>query len=187
MTRATRLAGMFAVFCLCAVPPARAQTRAATSFEQLQVLVQPGDTVSVTDSTGTRASGTVRSLSRSLLEVDFGGMPRRFAESDVATIQQRRGDSLKNGALWGLGVGAGFAATALALLSGGDCYDTANCFGFAAAAIGVYGGIGAGIGTGVDAMIKGQQVVYQAPVSARLQIAPLVTRRSKGVQLAFGF
>ena len=39
----------------------------ASSFEQLQVFVKAGDTVSVRDSTGTETTGTIKSLSSSSL------------------------------------------------------------------------------------------------------------------------
>jgi len=50
---------------------------------------------------------------------------------------------------------------------------------------------GAGIGAGVDPVIKGPKlVVYRGTgpqASARLSLSPLVTARTKGVRLAFSF
>ena len=52
-----------------------------------------------------------------------------------------------------------------------------------------YGGIGAGIGVGGDAMVDGQQVIYASaqPLAARLTIAPLLTARRQGVLMSWRF
>ena len=178
---------LMAVSLLGVVPSARAQEIAATSFEQLKLLIRPGDSISVTDRTGTTSTGTVRGLSDSTLEVDLGGQPRAFVEPDVRTIRQRRGDSLTNGALWGLAVGAGLAAVSASLV-GVDCYGTANCVGNVAGAIGTGAAMGAGIGVGIDALIKGRKVIYQSPTGAnRLNVVPLLTSHGKGVLLSLNF
>src|SRR5688500_11869267 len=79
----------------------------ATSFDQLSVLVRPGDTVTVTPDSGTPFSGKISSLSSSGLTLLVGKELRAVQENDVATIRhRRRQDSLSNGALWGLGAGA---------------------------------------------------------------------------------
>ena len=73
-----------------------AQTEAragvAASFEQLQVLVSPGNTVTVIDVAGSQASGRVDSLTPSVLSLDVNGPRRDFSEADVTVIRQRRGD-----------------------------------------------------------------------------------------------
>ena len=74
-----------------------AQTEAragvAASFEQLQVLVSPGNTVTVIDVAGSQASGRIDSLTPSVLSLDVNGPRRDFSEADVTVIRQRRGDS----------------------------------------------------------------------------------------------
>lgn len=79
----------------------------ATSFEQLRVLVGPGAKVTVINSTGDQTTGTISALTTSSLSLGVDGRLRDFGERDVATIRQRRSDSLGNGAKWGLGIGAG--------------------------------------------------------------------------------
>ena len=79
------------------------------------------------------------------------GQRRDLREADVTTIRQRRGDSLQNGALAGLCIGAGLTAILFAL-SGDDVNG-----GWAALGIAIYGGVGAGIGVGVDALIVTRQ------------------------------
>jgi len=75
------------------------------------------------------------------------GLPREIPTTWVTRIQ--RGDSLRNGALIGALAGAGFALDRL-----GHC--EMNCYG---AFVPVLGGIGAGIGTVVDALRR-STIVY---------------------------
>jgi hypothetical protein len=78
------------------------------------------------------------------------GHSREIPTTRVAKIQ--RGDSLRNGALIGFLVGAGFAVDRL-----GDC--EMNCYG---AFVPVLGGMGAGIGTLVDAFRR-STTLYVVP------------------------
>jgi ABC-type Fe3+-hydroxamate transport system substrate-binding protein len=168
-----------------AAPMAEAQTL-ASSFEQLQVLVKSGDTVSVTDSAGREMSGRITSLSPSSLVLLVDGVQRDLSESEVGMVRQRRQDSLGNGAKWGLGIGAGLGlAAGLAIASE---YSEARGAYIPILAL-VYGGIGAGVGAGMDALILSNQVIYFKPPrsSARVTVSPLVTPERKGVLFAFGF
>jgi hypothetical protein len=174
----------FALACVAVERPLLAQG-VATSFDQLQVLVAAGDTVTLTDSTGADIRGVVSALSASTLSLGVDGAQRDFLERDVALIHQRRGDSLGNGALRGLAIGAAFPLVAFAAC-GGDC-EGAGALVVAAAA--AYGGIGAGIGVGIDALVKGDVLVYQRPTPAArgLRLTPMLTRRGAGVSIAVGF
>ena len=95
--------------------PAEAQELAGT-FDQLRVLVKPGDTLTVVDDAGQRVRGKVVSLSNSVLNLTVSGTPRQFLSTDVNTIEKRGADSLKNGALIGLAVGGGIGAAGNARL-----------------------------------------------------------------------
>ena len=168
-----------------AAPAAQAQTLAG-SFDQLQVLVKPGDTISVTDATGRELTGRIESLSQSSLSLLVAGARHDLPEREVRTIRQRRSDSLANGAKWGLGIGAGLGlAGGLAIASeyseGGGVYIPILAL--------VYGGIGAGVGAGLDALILSNQVIYfKSPGSvAKVTVSPLVTSERKGVVVVFGF
>jgi hypothetical protein len=155
-------------------------------FSQLNTRLRPGDTIWVTDAQGREVKGRILSLNTDEVTLE-GGRRRSFGAPDVSTIQLRRNDSLANGALIGLGVGGGL--TLVACLVSVDSSDAGWC----AAAAAVYGGIGAGIGVGIDALIPGKKVLaYRAPASvadppARLSIAPVVTPRAKGVAVSFAF
>lgn len=157
----------------------------AGSFEQLRVLVKVGDTVSVTDGTGQEIRGTIAELSSSSLALLVGGNRRTLSENDIRMMRQRRSDSLANGAKWGFGIGAG-----LGLLGGlaiaAEYDDSAALVPLVAL---LYGGLGTGIGVGVDAMISGTQVIYSRPAasSARLTLSPLLARDRRGVLVSLGF
>jgi hypothetical protein len=154
-------------------------------FSQLNTRLVPGDTVWVTDAQGREVKGRILSLGTDALALEGGG--RTYGPSDVATIQVRRADSLRNGALIGLGVGGGLVL--VACVANAESEDVGWCVLGAA----IYGGIGAGIGVGIDALIPGKKILaYRAPGSSgaagpRLSVAPLITPRAKGVALSFAF
>jgi hypothetical protein len=173
---------------LAAPGPALAQ-EPVRSFDQLNTRLKPGDTVYVTDAQGREIKGRILSLGTDALALEGGG--RTYGPADVATIQVHRADSLRNGALIGLGIGSGLALAGClaAELSEGDSEHAGWCVLGAA----VYGGVGASIGIGIDALIPGKKIVaYRAPGSAglshaRLSVAPVVTPRAKGVAVSFAF
>ena len=154
-------------------------------FAQLNTRLVPGDTVWVTDAQGREVKGRILSLGTDALALEGGG--RTYGPADVTTIQVRRADSLRNGALIGLGIGGGLVL--VACLANAESGDAGWCVLGAA----IYGGIGAGIGVGIDALIPGKKLVaYRAPGSAglshaRLSVAPVVTPRAKGVAVSFAF
>ena len=148
--------------------PALAQEQ-ATTLEQLRVLVKPGDTIRVTDAGGAEVKGTIEGLSSSELELRVGDGERRLKEADIVKIRQRRDDSLADGARKGFAVGAVLGALA------GVALVRETGAGFAVFAAGLYGGIGAGIGTGLDAMVTHDRTIYNSigappekPVGIRL-------------------
>jgi hypothetical protein len=64
-----------------------------------------------------------------------------------------------------------------------------NAGAFMALGVLMYGGIGAGIGAGFDALIEGRRVIYARSGSARstLTVAPLLGKSRKGVRLSLRF
>ena len=148
------VAALAVVAILTSVGDAGAQELAGT-FDQLRVLVKAGDRIRVIDTSGLDIRGTIADIGSSSLALVSDGTRRDLAERDIATIYQRRPDSLANGALWGFGIGAGLG------LAGGIALSD---IGSSAAIIPIftllYGGIGAGIGTGLDAMVSAERVIY---------------------------
>jgi hypothetical protein len=141
---------------ICA--PADAQ-EVATTIDQLRVLVRPGDEVTVTDASGNAMKGRISTLSPSSLELIVGGSERTLGESDLRRIRQKRQDPLSNGARNGFLVGGVFGA-----LVGFAAIREVGTLGVGVMplAIGLYGGLGAAAGVGIDAMITSDQVIFDS-------------------------
>ena len=80
VARAARWCAAVFLLVIATAPMVEAQVL-ASSFNQLQVLVKPGDTVRVTDGTGVEVRGTIGALSPSSLEMVIEGNRRIFAEN----------------------------------------------------------------------------------------------------------
>ena len=158
----------------------------ATSFERLRSLLKPGDTIQVTDANGRKTTGKVLQLTASSLEIQIGKqrVPKPgLAERDVREIKLERHDSLLNGMLIGLAVGAGPGIFFIAGRSGGSdpIQDASTAIGLVV----VPGALGAGIGALIDALIFKRPTVYRAtsPKSSGVQVSPLASKSATGVQI----
>jgi hypothetical protein len=184
MTRALIVLG------LCVAAPAAAAAQGiATTFQELRLLVRQGDTVTVTDVNGQEVSGKITNLSASSLALTANNHAWEWREVEVATIKQRRGDSLANGALIGLGIGAGLTAIGFAVWVNSETYGGQASAGEAVGVTALYGGLGAAIGIGVDALITRRQVVFEkrAASGVTFQIVPLLTPTRAAGRLSIGF
>lgn len=163
--------------------PASGQ-ESATSFTELRLLVRPGERVTVVDTTGREATGRISELLPSSITLLVDRQPRAWQEDQVSLIRQRRRDSLGNGALWGLAIGAGLA-TALVIAEPPNEDDV----GWALLAIGVYGAMGTGVGVGVDALITRRQVIYERPATrgTAIGVGTSLTPRRAGAFLSLRF
>jgi hypothetical protein len=158
----------------------------AGSFDQLRVLVAPGQTITVVSADGSSVKGQVLALSPSSLRMAVGGVTRDFAERDVEQVRQRRPDSLANGARNGFftGVGLGVLGGIVVIASeGGDEW------GYLVLGTLTYAALGAGVGVGIDAMIEKERPIFVRRPTARasLQFAPLVGRNRGGMRVAISF
>ena len=171
------------VFFLMFLTSVECSAQLVSSFEQLQLLVKPGDNIYVTDAAGVTTKGRIAELSPSSLGLVVKGSRRNLSQTDVHEIRQGRGDSLWNGALIGAAVGGGLTAIAVTAV---DC-----CYTFGADAYGAVAysaGIGAAIGVGLDALIPSKQLIFNKSRSAgKFQIKPILNRSDKGVKVAFSF
>lgn len=172
---------------MAAVPMVQAQ-EIASSFDQLRVLVKPGDTVSVTETSGLQITGKIASLSSSSLEVMTRGRRTALAQDEVSTVSRQRHGDLATGAKWGFGIGAASGGLLSALGCGLE-YSGSECAALIPLAAAVWGGIGSGIGVGISSLRTSQHVIYGKPGSpnARLGVSPLVTRERKGLFVSLGF
>ena len=151
----------------------------------------PGAYTTVQLVNGSRGTGTLVSVSNDQVEITprtrFPTSARTIAFANIQTIQQGRGDSLVNGALWGgvsSGVGALMVVNAVLGCDGCHWESAAAPLGI----MGLFGGIGAGVGAGIDAL-RGERgrVVYSRPTAHTVGMAPIVGRNRKGVLLSVRF
>lgn len=172
------------VFLLAAALPSSVRAQGiARTVDELRLLVKAGDTVRVTDASGREVSGKIVTLAPQSIELRVDDNPQLWNEADIASVSHRRPDSLANGAWWGLGIGAGLVSLAVAVVGVEDGEE-----GGAALAIGFYGAVGAGIGTGIDALIKKWRVIYQKPATTTgWHVEPIATPHAMGARLSVRF
>ncbi len=177
-----------AVFLLLCAGATRVDAQGvASSFDQLSVLVKPGDKISIVDMTGREAEGRIGKLSRDELTLVTKAGARQLGERDVARIRQRRSDSLQNGAIIGAAAGAGYGVAMLAFVAtmndGGGPIPISVVTGMV-----VFTGIGAAAGAGMDALITRRQVIYEKPGGGgKVSISPLVLDGRRGVAVSVKF
>lgn len=122
-------------------------------------------TVFLLDARGAEYRGKLLRVNGREVAMLVNDRERVFGRAEIVRIE-KRGDSLKNGAIIGAVVGA-----ALGLLAAGisDCpaaFDescTGTRLGLFVTSVGIY----TAVGTGIDAAIKGRTVIYQAPSATR--------------------
>ena len=174
---------VFAVtYLLFAAPCVFAQE--ASSFEQLQMLVRPNDTVIVTDFSGNQTRGRIAALSPSALRLIVNGVARDLPQAEVLEIRQRRSDSLANGATYGAIAGGTFGILGSILV----CAQEADCGQWVPGVLVVYTALGTGLGVGIDALIVRQQTIFRAPPrTSRLRVVPILTAERKGFSFSISF
>lgn len=166
---------------LTARPAVSAQTGEATS-SNLETRLSPGMTVWITDATGREEKTRVVGAAGSVLTTTSDDSVRRFRTTDIVRIRARRSDSLINGAVIGAGVAI---ASGLFLCRATEPWE--NCRDDIGPMLRI-GALGAGIGIGADALIRGRKTIYEAAEGpTRLQVTPLVGRRAGGLQFSLSF
>ena len=135
----------------------------ASTFEELRLRLQPGDTVHVVDASGHETRGRVATLSELALMLTVDGERREFAAAVVKQIDRRRRDSVRNGLLIGVGTGAllGFGL--------GRSVDSPNCprSGIECGQGALIGTVGGAFWGGVsgwitDLLIRKREIVFLA-------------------------
>ena len=159
---------------------ASAQTPRGSGLN-LETLLIPGMTVWITDSGGREEKTRIVSASGEILTTS-GDETRRFSAADVKRVRVRHADPVINGAL----IGAGAAvASGLFLCSLTETWE--NCRDDAGPMFRI-GAIGAGVGIGIDALIRGRRTIYEgAPGTTRFRAAPIVARHAGGLQVSLRF
>ncbi|WP_291984129.1 hypothetical protein [Luteitalea sp.] len=160
----------------------------ATSLRDLQLLVRPGETVTVVDAGGNNVQGRVESFTASSLVLGTADRRRSWEEAEVVAVRQRRPDSLANGALIGLGVGAGSALVVFAVFAREEGDIVGIDGGDAVAMTAIFAGAGVAIGVGIDAMITREYDVFRrGGTGPQVRVQPLLAPHGGGVRVALAF
>lgn len=183
LTSKTLTTAIAAVCLLAQGRPSQAQDVVAGSFDQLRMIARLGDTITVTDTSGTEVTGRLADLSPASLELLVGGQRRIVGQQDVRMINGHGHANLATGARIGLAVGAGLGVLGGLALSSG----CSECGGIVPAVGLIYGGLGAGVGVGVAALITTRPVIYAAPGATRTRVSvlPIITTHEHGVAMSF--
>lgn len=175
----TTIAGAILV-CLCAATPFSALAQSASS-DELESVLEPGDTVWITDVAGDERKTRIVGVSAGVVTASADGAIRRLRSADIMRVRARKSDSLLNGAL----IGAG-AAVATGLFFCQLMEPWENCRDDVGPMLQL-GGIGAGIGMGIDALIRGRKTIYESREGVTLGAAPIASRRARGMRVALSF
>jgi len=142
-----------------AQPPAGPEV--ASSFEELQRTLQPGETVYVTDARGAEARGRLMLLSGAELHLNADGDRYTFPAHTVASVAREMRDPVRNGVLIGMSAGAGLGIVATATLRDDQCGPTGRCGLPADVARVLLGAAWGGLaGWLIDKHTQGRKVVY---------------------------
>ena len=149
--------------------------------QTLEEVLVPGATVWITDSSGREEKTRIVGVSGDTLTTEWGDRMRHLRTEDVRRVRVRRSDSLLNGALIGAGVAAGAGLYFCHLIETWDvCRHNVG-------PLMRVGALGAGIGVGVDALIRGRKPIYEASSSARLAAGPIVAPGAVGLRVSLRF
>ena len=154
-------------------PPSPPRMGEASLLEDLALHVNLDDQLRIVDKAGTRASGRLIGLTAEELTLRTAAGERRFPRADLREVAVRR-RPLRAGVL--IGAGAGAALGALAACTGDDreeCPDAAL----------IAGGLGAGVGLGLAALMPRTTVVYPE-AGSRISVLPVLTRTGVGVRVS---
>ena len=141
----------------------------------LEAALKPGLTVWITDVGGQEEKAQIVGLSGGIVTTTTGTNLRRLRTTDVVRVRVRDSDPLLNGAL----IGAA-AAVASGLLLCRLTEPWENCRDDFGPMVRI-GAIGAGVGIGIDALIRGRRTIYEAAKeSGRLRATPIIAPHGGG-------
>src|SRR3954454_16098439 len=144
-----------AIACCAVAVPSSAQG----NFGQIRGDGSP--TVYVTTATGQEAKGRLITLSQSEITITTSAGPRTFTAEEVRLIE-KKGDSLKNGALIGAAVGIFGSVVGSADMCSEDHSNGRSCAGSVIALSVIGTATYVAMGAGIDALIPGRTRIWPA-------------------------
>jgi hypothetical protein len=162
-------------------PAVSAQTPRGTTVN-LETTLMPGMTVWITNSNSREEKTRIVGVSGDTVTATAAGEIRRLRTTEIMRVRVRHADPVINGAL----IGAG-AAVASGLFLCRLSEPWRNCRDDVGPMLRI-GAVGAAVGIGIDALIRGRRTIYEAPRGAtRLRAAPFIAGRTGGLQVSLSF
>jgi hypothetical protein len=165
-----RLALGAALVCAAGTP---ASAQFATSFDQLQNVTKPGQTLFVIDREGNETRGRLERISDDSITLAVRRGARQFSEDEIVVVRKLADDSVLNGAAIGGSILGGIAALTF--------FACDECTGLGSVVVGEFV-IGAGLGALVDAFIRTPRDIYRVG-KRRIGVTPVVTPTRQGAQV----
>ena len=166
-----------------------AQPAGASDADAIRQRVKKGQKVRVTDDQGVEWQGRIDAFEPDHLVVLTKDRQRRDVPYAAVLRIDRPHDTLANGALIGFVSGAVYGLLAVVAEENADCEPGVflSCGDPIAAAYvlvpAIVGGLGAGIGVGIDALIRRDPTLFRRGAS-RVVLAPSLGRDVRGVRLS---
>jgi hypothetical protein len=161
----------------------------ATTFEELRDSLKLTDkeSVEITDDTGFKYKARVIAITDRAITVTAKGVQRNLTAAQVKEIRHEKPDGLGNGLGFGALAGAGIAAITVGTTceNDGECAAIASLLFFP-----TFTAAGAGLGALFDSFTHKHETVYAnsaASASRGLRIAPIVGKKTAGVNVSFKF
>jgi hypothetical protein len=156
--------------------------QAAGSFADAAKLLQSGDVVLVTNTAGVQLRGRVITVTDERLELMTSTQQLRILGPDVKTMSRQNPDSILNGGLIGMAIGAVPGVWLTGVRYGGS--DPVG--GKTATVIVLPALAGFAVGALVDSALRSWATVYESVSggTARAVLSPLLTRTRVGVQVS---
>ncbi len=172
-------AAAFILLAVLPAPPVFAQAqRRQPPLQEIDSKLQFGESIQVTQFSGERFDGRFGGIYGTSLILLSDGPAQEIPETAIRQVKARRADSLWNGALIGLGIGAGITAGMVIVLSDEEV-QRRDKLGVAMTAA-----IGAGAGAFIDRLFKGYSSVFEMPrISTRFTITK--ERKAFGLSVSF--
>jgi hypothetical protein len=138
-------------------------------------------TVWITDPDGREEKARIVGVSGDIVTTTGHDAIRRLRTSEISRIRVRQSDKVFNGALIGAAAAVGSGLFLCRLTEPWEiCWDSGPILRI--------GAVGAAVGMGIDALIRGRRTIYESPRrTLRLRALPIVARGAAGFQVTLCF